>query len=504
MKNLNRLVFLLPSALLLAASGRASAMDPPASDYGTAREAMAAFEKADQITKLDCFHYMAAKALKTPGRDLWEPASYLGRMASDLGKEDELEAFAAEQIAAKDAEWAAAFSGFVADWQADRGAFEKASALLAAVVDGADRYAEPQRQAAASRAATILATKKDAPEEAVSYLAGLLESTFSTNASPVAFCALASQAADLCRTRLGKPAEAEALSRRILAVGPDASVRDFCQAADRLASILSDRGDAAGAADAILAAIDRSVLQQGGAGRRLVDLGASAEQLEKGVALLRARMAEPPKSADEFRGRAERVQPELVALLLALGRPEEAFAEARVLAFLASDQAYPGAAEQVARVLKALDGNLGRANDWLAFQSTAVTNAAEAPAPVLLSIPAASDAVRAAAAKALAGEPVPGDWTARLARARYLLWLDRPAEATEMAASAFAVCPLVDADLQTCATAVTRPMLVATRDEPAAKAIVDWLLAGSGESPFPALRKRLAYPSAAAAATPEE
>ena len=53
------LLHLLPVAIL--------AIDPPASDYGTAREAMAAFEKADPVTKLDCFHYMAAKALKTGG-----------------------------------------------------------------------------------------------------------------------------------------------------------------------------------------------------------------------------------------------------------------------------------------------------------------------------------------------------------------------------------------------------------------------------------------------------
>ena len=83
----------LALAPIVLASLAALAMDPPASDYGTAREAMAAFEKADPVTKLDCFHYMAAKALKTPGRDLWEPASCLGRMASDLGKEDEFEAF---------------------------------------------------------------------------------------------------------------------------------------------------------------------------------------------------------------------------------------------------------------------------------------------------------------------------------------------------------------------------------------------------------------------------
>lgn len=505
MKNRNRLVPLLPAAFLLAASGSVPAMDPPASDYGTVREAMAAFEKGDPATKLDCFRYVAAKALKTPGPVVGEPASCLGRMASRLGMEDEFEAFAAEQIATKSADWSLAFSSAVAEWQADRGAFDKARSLLSAVVEDGNRYTVQQRQAAASRAATILVQKKDAPEEAAAYLSGLVDSTFATNAAPEAFSALAGQAADLYRTRIGRPAEAEALSRRILALGPDPSARNYCQAADRLAAILHDRGDATGAADAFLAAIDCAVMLGGGSARRLVELGASSGQLEKGVAILRSQMAPPPKSSDEFRVRAERIQPELVELLLALDRPEEAFVEARVLAFLASDSAYPGAVEQVARALKALDGNLGRANEWLAFQSSAVTNAADAPAPVLLSVPAASDGIRAAAAEALAGEPVPVLWTARLARSRQLLWLDRPAEAVEMAASAFAVCPLKDADLQVCATAVTRPMLVATRDEPAARAVVDWLLLGTGESPFAALRGRLAYPSAAAAtATPED
>ncbi len=491
MNSLNRITLFL--ALMPAI---VFAMNPPTSSYGTVRETMLTFDKADPITKLDCFHYMATQALNTASRDLWEPASYLGRMASNLGKEEELEAFAEAQIAAKDPDWSAVFSGAIAEWQAERGAFEKASVYLEKIVNDADRYTELQRQVAASRAATILAQKKDAPEEAVTYLSNLLESTFTTNAAPVAFCSLASQASDLYCTKLGKITEAETLSHRILELGPNVSVRDFCQAADRLASILADRGDAKGASDAILLAIDRSVMQQAGVARRLIQLGASSKQLERGVTLLRSRMAELPKNTDEYRVRAEHIQPELIALLLALNQFEEAFAEARVLVFLASNQAYPGAVEQVAHVLKAIDGNLGRANDWLAFQSTVFTNTAEASPPVLLSIPVASDDVRVSAANTLATTPVSGDWNARLVRARYLLWLDCPVEATEMAASAFSICPLRENELQTCATAVTRPLLVATRDEPAAKAIVDWLLTGKGENPFPALRERLKYPPA--------
>lgn len=499
MNSLNRITLFL--ALMPAI---VFAMNLPTSSYGTVRETMLTFDKADPITKLDCFYYLAAKALDTSGSDLWDLASNLGRMASALGKEDELETFAEEQIAVKKPDWAAVFSSAIAEWQAERGAFEKALVYLANIVNDADQYNELQRQAAASRAATILAQKKGSPEEAIVYLSNLLESTFTTNAAPVAFCSLASQASDLYRTRLGKITEAEALSHRILELGPNVSVRDFCQAADRLASILADRGDAKGASDAILLAIDRAVMQQGGVARRLIELGASSGQLERGVTLLRSRMAELPKNTDEFRVRAEHIQPELISLLLALGQFEEAFTEARVLVFLSSNQAYPGAIEQVARVLKAIDGNLGRANDWLAFQTTAVTNTAEASPPILLSIPVAADAVRVSAANTLATTPVSGDWNARLARARYLLWLDCPVEATEMAASAFSICPLRENELQTCATAVTRPLLVATRDEPAAKAIVDWLLTGKGENPFPALCERLKYPPAGKPTFPKD
>ena len=487
MKRILSALVLLPVAAL--------AMDPPASDYGSVRETMAAFEKGDPITKLDCFHAMAAKAVKTSARDVWEPVRFLGRMASDLKKEDELEAFAAERIAAKDPEWACNVSCELADWQAGRGAFDKSAALTAAVVADAVRYTISQRRSAAFRAATVLAQKKDAPEEAVAYLSGLLESDFAAEAAPSAFAALASQTGDILRYRLGKTDEADALFRRILSLGAAAPEREFCQAADRVASRLAERGDASGAVDVLLEAVDRSALQGNGPSRRIVGLGASPEQLEKGVERLRARMAQVPTSPDEFRNRAERIQPEVVALLLALGRAEEAFAEARAFAFLASDQAYPGAAEQVARALKALDGNLARANEWLAFQSAAVTNAAEAPEPVLLSIPAAADGVRAAAAEKLAAEPVPGDWSALLARSQYLLWLDRPAAAAGMAAAAFAACPLREHDLQACAAAVTRPLLIATRDEAAAREIVDWLLAGEGGNPLPALGKRLAYPA---------
>lgn len=486
-------VSVIPTVLLLATLGAAPAAESSAPAYGSVREAMAAYGKADPDTKLACFRFIVDKTAKMPGREVGEFAPSLGRMASDLHQEEELESFAARQIASKDPAWACVVSCAIAEWEAGRGAFEKAFSLTSAVAENPDRYTVSQRQSAVSCTAKILAQKKNAPEEAIDYLSALLDSAFPTNSAPAAFAALASQAADIHRTRLGNDAEAEALSRRILALGPLAPNWEFCKAAERVSAIRAGRGDASGAANVLLSALDRSVQVQGGSAQRLLDAGASSDQLAEGVRILRSQMVPIPVSPEEFRGRAERIQPEIITLLLALGRYEEAFAEARVGAFLASDPSYPGAVERVARVLKSLDGNLGRANAWLDFQSTSVVARAESSRPILLSLPAASDDIRIEAAKALEATPVPGDWNARLARSRYLLWLDRPVEATEMAASAFAVCPLQTAALQTCAAATTRPLLVATRDETAARATVEWLLSGQGNNPFPMIRKRLAY-----------
>ena len=119
-----------------------------------------------------------------------------------------------------------------------------------------------------------------------------------------------------------------------------------------------------------------------------------------------------------------------------------------------------------------------------------------------MDLPALKDAARAEAAKALEEGALPTDWNGWLTRSAYLLWLDRPADAMDAAVKAFVLSPTEDASLQACVAAVTRPLLVATRDTEAAKRIVDYLLWGEGgedgklKDPFPEARQRLLYPTA--------
>ena len=457
------------------------AMEAPVTDFKTVRAAVAAFEKGDPITKLDAFHYVAQKTRSTGAGDVWEAVRALVPMAAVLKKQDEWSEFFSEAIAVKDAAWASAACGAAADAFAERGAFDEAAAAVAPVLENTDRFSAAQR-----------AQKKNAPAEADAFLSKAFADSFDPATAPDAFALLAVQRADLLRTQLGKGDEAAALYAAVLDLGATAPEREFSLAAERLAALQNEAGKRDEAAETILLAIGRSSFLQGGLAARLVETGAAADQLGKAVETLRRRMAAPPESEGEYRGRAERIQPEIVTLLLAAGRPADAFVEARTLAFQASDQRYALAAELVARALKALDGNLGRANAWLASQSAAVTNA---PSPVLLSLPAASDPVRAEAYAALG--PIPSEWGALLARSRQLLWLDRPAEALDAAVAAFAVCPLREDALQACANAAARPLLVATRDDAAANALVDWLLFGpsaGAEDPLPGLRARLAYP----------
>ena len=59
-----------------------------------------------------------------------------------------------------------------------------------------------------------------------------------------------------------------------------------------------------------------------------------------------------------------------------------------------------------------------------------------------------------------------------------MLWLDDPYASAEAAFAAFSVAPFSENALQSCANAIMRPVLVATRDPAAASQIVDFLMYG--------------------------
>gem|GEM_PF-4501783 len=215
--------------------------------------------------------------------------------------------------------------------------------------------------------------------------------------------------------------------------------------------------------------------------------------------LLRERMAAPARDVGELHSRFERV-PEIIELLIALGRKDEALREARVLTFVTPDRNYQKVVDTVTQWLKTLDGNLGRANAFLSFQQADEEKRGDRKNP-LMDLPALDDPVRMGTLKAFEDAPPPADWNAWLTRSAHLLWLDRPAEAMDAAAKAFSAAPMSDAALQACAAATARPLLSATRDTAAAQRIVDYLLWGENgpdgkklDNPFPEARQRLAYP----------
>jgi len=210
-------------------------------------------------------------------------------------------------------------------------------------------------------------------------------------------------------------------------------------------------------------------------------------------------MAAPARDVGELHSRFERV-PEIIELLIALGRKDEALREARVLTFVTPDRNYQKVVDTVTQWLKTLDGNLGRANAFLSFQQADEEKRGDRKNP-LMDLPALDDPVRMGTLKAFEDAPPPADWNAWLTRSAHLLWLDRPAEAMDAAAKAFSAAPMSDAALQACAAATARPLLSATRDTAAAQRIVDYLLWGENgpdgkklDNPFPEARQRLAYP----------
>jgi len=139
------------------------------------------------------------------------------------------------------------------------------------------------------------------------------------------------------------------------------------------------------------------------------------------------------------------------------------------------------------------------------------TNKAE---NVLFTIPALADAVRKENYQKLS-TTTPADWQAWLFRSMLLCWHDRPAEAVDAACTAFTLCPMTEESLQTCANALARTVLIATRDFALAQRLVDYLLYGANGpdgkagtaddiiDPFPEVRRRLTYAEPATMPTPK-
>lgn len=474
-----------------------------APSFATPKQACDAWMKnPDATARKTAFDWLRIHAETCPPKDLPEALAQFGRVASSSGSRDAFLGACAKRGGSEDADVAVrqAVAFALADWHVAAGEPAAAAAALEQFLKPANLPAT-NRAAAVIRLSALYADSCGRPDEAAALAAASMEAVSPRN-DPALYAELANARAAVLQLHLRDVTGAEAECRKVLDLGKACPQPAFIAASERLASILTDSGKTNEAAKALLLVFNHPLPPPAGIARKLIDSGASEAVLQEAVGLLRSRVAGAMASPTDLLAAVEKGQPEIVELLLALGKAEEAVAECRVFALGASDRAYPQAIELAARCLKTLDGHLGRANALLDFHGK--NPPAAGTRNPLFEFPALTDAVRE---EALARTATPAsDWTGWINRAAYLSWLDRPVESMDAARSAFACCPMTSNTLQACANAVTRPLLVATRNPETAQKVADYLLTGPAgpdgavgttddmADPFPEVRRLLSYP----------
>lgn len=465
--------------------------------YTSARQAWDVFNAStDNAARTKAFEWVKERAKVCSLSEAGDICSALGKMARGLGREGDFEAAITGAMKVSAQEMRNSFAGYFSDWYADGAKYDEGLKIIMDCLGDAEETTPGQLAWLAQRGATILASRMSRHGDAANLLREILEKV---KDDPASFATVANTLSPLLHTGLADAAGAEALSRQVLAQGDVCNASAYGTAAYQVALLEKEKGNKDDAVAALMLLLKHASFPPSGIAKRIVDYDAKPAALEESVRLLRERITAPAKDVQEIQTRCERI-PEIVDLLVALGRYEEALREARVFVFTAADRNYPAAVDLVARMFKMVDGNLGRANAFLTFQQANAEKLGDLKNP-FMDFPALNDPVRVEALKTFENAPQQVDWSVWLTRSVYLLWLDRPVEAMDAAAKAFAVSPMTDASLQTCAAATVRPLLVATRDTVAAQRVVDYMLWGETgpngkmENPFPAMRQRLIYPT---------
>ena len=476
-------------------------MGQVADQYESPTKAWEAFDKAtDDAVRSGAYGWMKQRAETCPNSATRDIFPSLGKMARQLGRDEEFKALCAARMAgaSEPQDLRVSVTVFLAEWYADGNDPEAGLKVLADILKRVTEIEPGQQAWLVTVTSHILSSKLSRHEEAAKLLAETLDRVKDSE-DVIAVVRLAHTLSSLLYSKLSDVEGAERVIRQALAREDVANAAHYhAGAVHHLALLEKEKGNGENAVATLMSLLKPPAFPQGGIAQRIINYGAKSAELEECVRLLRQRIAAPARDLKELRARFQQVQ-EVVDFLIALGRYEEALCECRVLMFVSEDKAYPAAVDRVARTFKLLDGNLGRANAFLKFQQAEAGEVLKNP---LMGLPALNDAVRAEANKALDEGPKPMEWEDWLMRSAYLLWLDRPADAMDAASKAFVLSPISDASLQACSAAVARPLLVATRDTEATKQIVDYLLWGEGgedgnlKNPFPEARQRLAYPPA--------
>lgn len=282
------------------------------------------------------------------------------------------------------------------------------------------------------------------------------------------------------RRKAGDEAGVVDAANAIVAFGADCPWSNYSQARFAQAEALVRKGETGAAETCLATLLEREEVASQGTARRLLALRTGKALQERFVAAMREKIAAVPfGNAVLFRSRVQSGMPEIVELLVGMGRLDEALGECRVMLLTASSSqsAYGNAVRQTADVLKRLDGNLGRA---FAFLESQKINGVSSAAGLLPTGPALSDPVRVAEReKCLAfAKENQSSWGALVECSFRLLWADSAEDSMRVAMSAFACAPFSEKELQACADAVMHPVSVMTRDQSAVAAVRSYLLYG--------------------------
>lgn len=494
---MNRFFVAVGLAVVLI-KGAALAQDQDATKFATAKQALEAWQKAeDEGGRRIAAKWLEDFTLSCPPPMLAESLSSLGRvMASGESRKAFLAICAKRNAPETDAAIRQTVALQLADWHTAAGESEAAFKALAAHLKSTD-LPLALRLPVVSKAATILVSNLNRAADAAALYAAELAAT-PPEKDPSFFAEMANARAAVLHVQMRDLVNAEVETRRVIELGGACPASAYVIAVDRLVSLVAEGGRTNEVASTLLLVFRHPSLPAAGCARKLIDGGASPAQLNEAIGLLRSRV---PANPAELQMRIERIQPEVVELLLALGRPDEAVRECRAFVLCAPDRIYTQAIELAARCLKFLDGDLGRANALLEFHSSAPPPSGSSNP--LFDFPALDDPVRVEAARQ--AEKPPTDWSGWITRANLFAWLDRPVDSMDAARAAFACSPMVSNTLQSCANAVARPILVATRDPALGQRLADFLLMGAAgpdgrqgtaddiADPFPEAKRLLSY-----------
>ncbi len=476
------------------AYGVPPAPNPP--PYDTPRAAFAAWQKAETADQRQTIiAWLEEYALNAPSTTLPDALKHLGLVSTET--DNRLERVSKKLLASSlPPETTALVVHQLADWRIAQQDYTTALDELLALLQNTTTPMT-QKASTAHKAASLLSDQLARPSEAHELLIAVIAET---QADPATVAPLLLLQADIYDRHLDDKAKAIANLQTIIAFGVNCSGADYTTAANRLAAILFNDGQSAAAATTLLALARHPQSSVTGLGQKLIGMAAPATCLVEALELLRTQINASFSNPTTFRTALQRLQPEVITLLLALQRTDEAIAECRAFAFVAQDRDYAKAIELAAQCLKACDGNLGRANALLAFhQQEAPPAGSRNP---LLAFKPVTDPQRERLEKE--SQP-PANWSDWLDRAVLAAWLDRPLDSIDAARSAFALCPMTTDALKKCTEAISRPILVATRDMALAQRVVDYLLFGVAgpdgqpdtaddlNDPFPEVRQRLAY-----------